>query len=129
MTASEHQEGPSLFQSDPFVTLKLTGMGPSKMFLTAGSSSSQHQHQTINHLRIPRRPNHNKSWVCTQSPVTKLPTSGRFSCEKVGLWGGLIRTNPMLPSHMHIASTQYIHLSIGYPMVPQMLTQKQIDAR
>ena len=42
--------------------------------------------------------------------------------------GGLINANPMLPSHTHTATTQYIHPSIGFPLVPQRLTQKQIDS-
>ena len=42
--------------------------------------------------------------------------------------GGLINTNPMLPSHTYTATTKYIHPSIGFPSVPQRLTQKQIDS-
>ena len=41
--------------------------------------------------------------------------------------GGLINTNPMLPSHTYRATTQCIHPSIGFPLVLQQLTQKQID--
>ena len=48
--------------------------------------------------------------------------------QKSRTMGGLINTNPMLPLHMHTASTQYIHPSIDYPMVPQRLTKKQKDS-
>ena len=58
-----------------------------------------------------------------------LKTTAQYDIleQKCKVFKTAINNNPLHPSHLRIATNQYIHPSIGYPLVAQRLTTARID--